>query len=276
MLFLIFDLTISVQSQVALADYTIYYEHTYITDTVNMFYLTENYILYRIENESYFLNQNGYFNDSIGADFVSKMGDGFYNDPKKLAIYDKEIGPLIRRYKTRHRLLKNWDQKLIKIILPKAGRYKYMQAPLNLFWTISPETDTLLGLKCRKASTEYGGREYTAWFTSEIPISDGPYTFQGLPGLILKVADKDLWYEFKVSDMVLKPCYRLKNATFMNIHFQTKLSREEYVQESMKMKDNPQFPPGMMNVTPEMKLNLKEQYKKRFDLLLEQNEKRSN
>ena len=272
LIFLFIQTKFFIYSQKALTDYTIYYDFSYITDTVKKSYSTENYILFRIENESFFLNKNAYFNDSIGEDFIQKMGERFYNDPKKLAIYEEEVGSLKRYHKTRYRLIKKWDRKLIKIILPKGGRYQYMKVPLEHQWTISSETDTILGLKCQKAVTEYGGRKYFAWFTSEIPISDGPYTFQGLPGLILQVVDQDLWYEFKVNSLILRPSYRLKDPTYMNIHVQAELSRKEYVEESKKMKENPQYLPGMMNVTPEMKLNLRESYKKRFDLILEQNE----
>ena len=49
---------------------------------------------------------------------------------------------------------------------------------------------------CNKATVKLEGREYTAWYTSEIPISDGPYKFWGLPGLILKIADTQNHYEF--------------------------------------------------------------------------------
>jgi len=59
---------------------------------------------------------------------------------------------------------------------------------LQLFkWTIEADTLTVLSQKCRKASTKFRGREYIAYFAEDIPIPDGPYKFNGLPGLILKV-----------------------------------------------------------------------------------------
>ena len=37
-----------------------------------------------------------------------------------------------------------------------------------------------------------------AWFTSEIPISEGPWKFHGLPGLIVKLHDTKRHYEFEL------------------------------------------------------------------------------
>ena len=59
---------------------------------------------------------------------------------------------------------------------------------LNVFkWKIETDTLTILNYKCRKASLTFRGRDYVAYFSEEIPISDGPWKFNGLPGLILKV-----------------------------------------------------------------------------------------
>lgn len=56
-------------------------------------------------------------------------------------------------------------------------------------WTISHETKEIEGFKVQKAQTNFGGRLWTAWFTNDIQLQDGPYKFCGLPGLILNVED---------------------------------------------------------------------------------------
>lgn len=58
-----------------------------------------------------------------------------------------------------------------------------------LKWEILQEKSVYEGYNVQKASTAFAGRKWTAWFTNEIPISDGPYKFYGLPGLILKISD---------------------------------------------------------------------------------------
>jgi len=66
-------------------------------------------------------------------------------------------------------------------------------------WQIDPQNDTILGYQVQKASTIFAGRDYEAWFTPEIPIPDGPYKFNGLPGLILKINDSKNEYAFTLT-----------------------------------------------------------------------------
>jgi GLPGLI family protein len=55
-------------------------------------------------------------------------------------------------------------------------------------WEFDKNGDTtILGYKCKRASIAFAGRRYTAWYTKDIAIQDGPYKFSGLPGLILKI-----------------------------------------------------------------------------------------
>lgn len=64
-------------------------------------------------------------------------------------------------------------------------------------WTLAQETATICEHKCQKATCHWRGRDFVAWFTSEIPIRKGPWKFGGLPGLILKVYDTDKLYTFE-------------------------------------------------------------------------------
>ncbi len=63
-------------------------------------------------------------------------------------------------------------------------------------WVITDEMDTIFNYPNIKASVTYAGRDYTAWFTLDIPISDGPWKFHGLPGLILKVEDDEKMIQY--------------------------------------------------------------------------------
>ena len=65
-------------------------------------------------------------------------------------------------------------------------------------WEISKGILTVInGYLCQKASCHFRGREFIAWFTQEIPISNGPWKFGGLHGLIMKVYDKDELYIYE-------------------------------------------------------------------------------
>lgn len=56
-------------------------------------------------------------------------------------------------------------------------------------WKILPEKQKIGEYNTQKATTTYGGRDWIAWFSTDIPFQDGPYKFYGLPGLIVKLED---------------------------------------------------------------------------------------
>lgn len=57
-------------------------------------------------------------------------------------------------------------------------------------WKISSEKEKIGEWNAQKAEADFAGRHWIAWFSTDIPIQDGPYKFQGLPGLIVKIEDK--------------------------------------------------------------------------------------
>ena len=85
----------------------------------------------------------------------------YYNDKKN--FYFKEINEDIELLVKENHFDWNWK---LENIVKKIGKFN-----------------------CKKAIINYRGREYTAWYTSEIAVSFGPWKFQGLPGLILEVYD---------------------------------------------------------------------------------------
>ena len=79
--------------------------------------------------------------------------------------------------------------------------FKYEEDKTVAKWTLLTDTATISGYTCQKATTSYGGRIWVAWFSIELPISDGPYKFGNLPGLIVKLHDTRHHYTFKMSSI---------------------------------------------------------------------------
>ncbi|MFD2786785.1 GLPGLI family protein [Hymenobacter rubripertinctus] len=77
--------------------------------------------------------------------------------------------------------------------------YSYQDNDYSLNWKLSTDTARINGYTCQKAFTKLGGRKYTAWFTRQIPISNGPYKFGGLPGLIVSISDSTGSYKFELT-----------------------------------------------------------------------------
>lgn len=75
--------------------------------------------------------------------------------------------------------------------------YVYEEDGNPIEWEIGEETDTVCGYECMVAEGNYGGRTWSAWFTTEIPVAMGPWKINGLPGLVMKAADKDNVHVFE-------------------------------------------------------------------------------
>ncbi|WP_228443014.1 GLPGLI family protein [Chryseobacterium nematophagum] len=65
-------------------------------------------------------------------------------------------------------------------------------------WKLSHETKALGGYTLQKATTKFGGRNWTAWFTKDIVLNEGPYKFRGLPGMIFEIYDDKDNFKFSL------------------------------------------------------------------------------
>lgn len=72
----------------------------------------------------------------------------------------------------------------------------------DIDWKISDEVRTIAGMDCRKAVARICDSVYVvAFYTDEIPVSGGPESFHGLPGMILGLAIPRLhttWFATKI------------------------------------------------------------------------------
>jgi GLPGLI family protein len=102
----------------------------------------------------------------------------------------------------RYKIVKNiLDKEIITFDRVFADAYKYEESADIFNWRITGKEKSFLGYKILEATTTYGCRNWVAWFTPDIPISDGPYKFQGLPGLIVKVSDTKNHYVFELESI---------------------------------------------------------------------------
>ncbi|MBS1572816.1 MAG: GLPGLI family protein [Bacteroidetes bacterium] len=125
--------------------------------------------------------------NNIKTDSLSLL----YN--KKGKIGENELNLLFKNYsKIKLQIFKNNDEKLVVYQNSVNGtKYEYFEKQPIINWKIHNETKTVLGYLCNKATASYRGREYIAWYSPDIPQSNGPSYFGGLPGLIMEIAEKD-------------------------------------------------------------------------------------
>lgn len=106
-------------------------------------------------------------------------------------------------------------------------------------WFITKEKMKIGEFDCQKAEVNYGGRKWTAWFTTAIPISDGPYIFNQLPGIIIKIFDEDVEFTFdlvKVQKNNWPEFYEHKNTKEINWETFKKLQETYYEQPLLEVR----------------------------------------
>jgi GLPGLI family protein len=196
------------------------YKLTYQPDSTNKKSKeSELFLLYMNKEMSQFISYNNALRDSIRLEI--QAGN---------MTTEEIVQQTMARPRTSFKLKINklYGQAEIEVLQElMTNKYTYHQ-PLNLMdWKITSESKQVEGYSCQKASTHYRGRNYIAWFDPEIPISDGPYQFNGLPGLIISVYDTREHYRFDLVRLE-KGAYRIKR-NLLNDDYQT-VTQAEYKQ----------------------------------------------
>ena len=208
-------------------NYKVIYNLTYQPDSTNVkSQKSEEMVLYIGEGFSRFSSAGQAVGDSLQSAFD-------YSNFNQAAF--KEMRSQIPKTEFPYYIYKGIPEgKLTYLREIAMDKFRYTENKDLFDWKVYEETDTVAGFHVQKATTNFAGRDYTAWFTGEIPFSEGPYKFSGLPGLIVKIQDDKEHYLFE-----LKQIFKLENP--VSFAFQ----KEEF-----------------MEISPEKLSKLEEEYKK--------------
>lgn len=91
----------------------------------------------------------------------------------------------------KHYLYSNFiSNETVEIVKDLEGQnYQIAEKMEKIDWLLSAESKMIDKFICFKATCTFKGRNYTAWFTTEIPTQIGPLKMHGLPGLIIELED---------------------------------------------------------------------------------------
>ncbi|MGI9652190.1 GLPGLI family protein [Chryseobacterium sp. RLHN22] len=108
-------------------------------------------------------------------------------------------------------------------------------------WKLSEETKKISDFNAQKATSNFGGRKWTAWFVKQIPFSEGPYKFTGLPGLIVSLEDSQNQFSFNlIKSKKIDKTYDTKN--ILEVRYGNKpimITEKMFIKKSLEYYQDP-------------------------------------
>ena len=187
--------------------------------------------------------------DSVLKIEVEKMQKaGVFKDLSKSFQMPKFAYKITKEYPT---MKVNFSERMLNSV------FGYNEEP-KFNWKISNDKQKIGEYEAQKATTEFGGRKWTAWFTESIPFPDGPYKFSGLPGLIVKIEDAEKNFSWILTaNKPLKEFEELSYSEKLSAQFGarndvTLINRDKFESSFEEYKKDP-FASIRAQITPEMK-----------------------
>jgi len=86
----------------------------------------------------------------------------------------KDMSKLIKWPKFSYKIIKTYPDMKVEYV-DRISRHLFSyEDPVKLSWSILPDKQKIGEYNAQKATTEFGGRKWTAWFSTDIPFQDGP------------------------------------------------------------------------------------------------------
>ena len=170
------------------------YTFTHVRDTTQrLFPYTENMILIIGKNASQYTSYDKIIEDK-------KLQESFQEQAKNNdgMNHNVQIKVPSRKPVTRDEYF--YFAKENKLFLKERffNFYLIEEPSYNIDWKITNDTMSFSGIHCQKATAYFKGRNWNAWFATELPFQSGPWKLHGLPGLIIDAYDdtKTVRFEF--------------------------------------------------------------------------------
>ncbi|WP_346239485.1 GLPGLI family protein [Niabella insulamsoli] len=230
---LLFFSVLNLNAQTDSASVCFLYTLKHIRDTAKREVIyTEIMVLLHGKNGSLFRSYNGYLADSVREKNLTESLNRGING----SITVKPTG---KSY-IKDMILKNTADNKMIIISRILDYYYWIEPTPNINWTIYPDLQNHYNLTCQKATCTFRGRKYTAWFTNEIPINDGPWKFSGLPGLIVKIYDSknEISFEFSGMATLSKNLIAIPENSFLTNRKEFLNLRQAYLENPMQFLQN--------------------------------------
>lgn len=117
--------------------------------------------------------------------------------------------------------------------------FKVHEDAAKLNWNTNfKETREISKFICNKATINYRGRHYIAWFTTDLPIPAGPWKFRGLPGLIIEIYEETYKYEWFVTKITKDGSIGETYQKFLNNFKQEKKFKNISLKDYVILKDS--------------------------------------
>ncbi|MDE6379825.1 MAG: GLPGLI family protein [Muribaculaceae bacterium] len=192
----------------------------------------DKYILHTDYKSSTFYNPNTYFLDKSAHDENARNAYG----QMASAMQANGQGSLVPNRSVSTYVFKSFDNQNLRVYQDNNEDYIYYDEPFEeMNWEIVEDsTKTVLDYECIMAETDYHGVHWTAWFTPEIPVHDGPWKFEGPPGMILMVSDYSGNHTFVATGLE----YTAESIPVMEVpEYYSKGNRLEFIKHSSKSID---------------------------------------
>ncbi len=127
------------------------------------------------------------------SQFVSIVSEWFVKNKDK----DLKQSPYRGYNVFRNTAYKNLPEQGIVTGIHMPGWVTLQDSMADLFdWQLLDGDSTICEYPCKKAVANFRGRTWTVWYTLDLPYSDGPWKFCGLPGLILSAKESEGIFSF--------------------------------------------------------------------------------